>query len=342
MHGFIIVTVIYLLSKMNMHGMDSTSMAKQALGHLQFMVNGLRSTSSTAPDKNMNFYGEVLKDAPPNVAAWYQLCLKYKKKKVIERIYGLHFEGAKGIKNLKAAIHLKANGIGHKIPTQQDLVKRTLEDPAFKDLSFWPPSESPPVTPEPMVVAPEASSEPPTIAEEASVPPPTTFNHPSTAPEPPALTTITAPVEMEIDKQGKISNIYYCKFCIIAKMNILLLRYILNLEIADEREQEKTREESAVIALDTIVVAAVQVHTGMTCILLLYYNIINIYYYSFFIKTQCSILLFPHIFTIVVVDDTPMDVVQSTVIRCCEGVIDNNASKNDKIKQENRNRDIQN
>ena len=55
MHGFIIVTVIYLLSKMNMHGMDSTSMAKQALGHLHFMVNGLRSTSSTAPDKNMNF-----------------------------------------------------------------------------------------------------------------------------------------------------------------------------------------------------------------------------------------------------------------------------------------------
>ena len=77
MHGFIIVTVIYLLSNMNMHGMDSTSMAKQALGHLQFMVNGLRSTSSTAPDKNMNFYGEVLKDAPPNVAAWYQLCLQH-------------------------------------------------------------------------------------------------------------------------------------------------------------------------------------------------------------------------------------------------------------------------
>jgi hypothetical protein len=113
------------------------------------------------------------------VAAWYQLCLKYKKKKVIERIYGLHFEGSMGIKNLKAAIHLKANGIGHKIPTQQDLVKRTLEDPAFKDLSFWPPSESPPVTPEPMVVAPEASSEPPTRAEEASVPPHTNFNHPA-------------------------------------------------------------------------------------------------------------------------------------------------------------------
>jgi hypothetical protein len=106
-------------------------------------------------------------------------------------------------------------------------------------------------------------------------------------------------------------------------------------------------------ALTTITTPS-EVHTGKICILLLYYivyYIINIYYYSFFIKTQCSILLFPHIFTIVVVDDTPMDVVQSTatniindspVIRCCEGVIDNNASKNDKIKQENRNRDIQN
>ena len=131
------------------------------------------------------------------------------------------------------------------------------------------------------------------------------------------------------------------------------MRYILNLEIADEREQEKTREESAVIALDTIVVAAVQVHTGMTCILLYYivYYIIDIYYYSFFIKTQCSILLFPHIFTIVVVDDTPMNVVQSTatniikdlpVIRCCEGVINNNPLRNNKIQQENRNQDIEN
>ena len=101
--------------------MDSTSMAKQALEHLQYMVNGLRSTPSTAPDVNMSFYGVVLKDAPPNVAAWYQLCLKYKKKKVIERIFGLHFEGSMGIKNLKAAIYLKANGSGPKISTHQDL-----------------------------------------------------------------------------------------------------------------------------------------------------------------------------------------------------------------------------
>ena len=205
--------------------MESTSMAKKALGYLQFMVNELRSIPSTFTDINLKFYSDVLRDAPPNVAAWYQLCLQHKKKKTIERIYGLHFEGAKGIKKLKAAIYLKANGIVSKIPTQQDLVKRTLEDPAFKDLSFWPPSESPPVTPEPMVVAPEASSEPPTIAEEASVPPPT-------APEPPALTTITTPVEMEIDQHGKISNTYYCKFCIMDERNIILLHYILNLEIA--------------------------------------------------------------------------------------------------------------
>ncbi len=81
--------------------MDGTSMAKQALGYLQFMVNGLRSTPSTKADINMKFYGDVLKDAPPNVAAWYQLCLQYKKKKTIERIYGLHFEGSCGIKKCK-------------------------------------------------------------------------------------------------------------------------------------------------------------------------------------------------------------------------------------------------
>ena len=120
--------------------MDSTSMEKQALGHLQFMVNELRSTPSTKPDINMKFYSDVLKDAPPNVAAWYQLCLQHKKKKTIERIYGLHFEGSCGIKKCKVAIYLKANGIGPIISTQQDLMKRTLEDPAFKDLSFWPPS----------------------------------------------------------------------------------------------------------------------------------------------------------------------------------------------------------
>jgi hypothetical protein len=148
MHTFIFICLVF---KMSIHATESTSIAKKALGHLQFMVNELRSTPSTKPDINLKFYSDVLKDAPPNVAAWYQLCLQHKKKKTIERIYGLHFEGAKGIKNLKAAICFKANGIGPRILTQQDLVKRTLEDPAFKDLSFWPPSESPPVTPEPMV-----------------------------------------------------------------------------------------------------------------------------------------------------------------------------------------------
>ncbi len=90
MHAFIIAIVIYLASKMSTHGTDSTYMAKQALGYLQFMVNGLRSTPSTKADINMKFYGDVLKDAPPNVAAWYQLCLQHKKEKTIERIYGLH------------------------------------------------------------------------------------------------------------------------------------------------------------------------------------------------------------------------------------------------------------
>ncbi len=75
--------------------MDSTSMAKQALGYIHYMVNELLSTPSTKPDISIKFYGELLKDAPPNVAAWYQLCLQHKKKKTIERIYGLHFEGAK-------------------------------------------------------------------------------------------------------------------------------------------------------------------------------------------------------------------------------------------------------
>ena len=180
-------------------------MAKKALGHLQFMVNGLRSTPSTKPDINMKFYSDVLRDAPPNVAAWYHLCLKHKRKKTIERIYGLHFEGT--ITKCKVAIYLKANGIGPIISTQQDLMKRTLEDPAFKDLSFWPPSGR-------TLISPEAAPDP------------------STAPEPPALTTITTPVEMEIDQQGKISNMYYCKFCIMDERNIILLHYILNLEIA--------------------------------------------------------------------------------------------------------------
>ena len=210
----------------------SDQMAKRALQHLQTVVNGLRSTSisTNVPDKSMQFYAELLIQAPSGVTDWFESCLSSKSRKsTIEQLYGFNFVGRRGVKQT-VTVYLKANGFGAKILSQQDLVKRTLAHAAFQDLSFWQSTVSPAIadtaTPEPVegtLVSPEPVEGTLVLHEAAP--------DPSTAPEPPALTTITTPVEMEIDKQGKISNIYYCKFCILAERNILLLRFILNLEI---------------------------------------------------------------------------------------------------------------
>ena len=160
----------------------SIKMANSALHHLQKVVNRLRSTRSSASDMNMTFYAELLSEASADVSNWFEVCLLGKhnlRKKMIESIFQLHFEGTRGIK-AKVAVYLKENGFGAKICAQQDLVTRTLAHSAFQDLSFWPSKVSPAkaaATPEPVegtpispVAAPEPMEETPVTPDAALEP----------------------------------------------------------------------------------------------------------------------------------------------------------------------------
>jgi hypothetical protein len=180
--------VVYLVwSNSTLFKMDTASKnrAKQALEYLQTMVNGLRSTSTSkeAPDINMKFYLELLKDAPLYIPDWFEACFAGKRgirKKAIEQLFGLHFEGKNYRSYIKVAVYLQENGFGPKICAQQDLVTRTLDHAAFKDLSFWPSKVSPAkaaATPEPVegtpispVAAPEPMEETPVTPDAALEP----------------------------------------------------------------------------------------------------------------------------------------------------------------------------
>ena len=309
MNLLIITFLVYLICHAkNLIKMSNASdqMAKRALQHLQTVVNGLRSTSisTNVPDKSMKFYTELLFQAPSGVTDWFESCLSSKSRKsTIEQLYGFNFVGRRGVKQT-VTVFLKANGFGAKILSQQDLVKRTLAHAAFQNLSFWQSTVSPAIadtaTPEPVegtLVSPEPVEGTLVLHEAAP--------DPSTAPEPPALTTITTPVEMEIDQQGKISNMYYCKFCIMDERNIILLHYILNLEIA--KISNTYCSKFCIIAkrnilflcyifnLETarqVVVVEVQSREESAPLVRLETIIYNIYHYSLvFISTYCNTLL---------------------------------------------------